>query len=58
MEQARLISIAIIYIERFYANRILQVSKDRIIGIFGKIKYRKSFLQSVHVLIIIRTVFS
>ena len=46
-------SIAIIYIERSYENRILQVSMDRIINAFGKRKTRESFLRSVHVLIIL-----
>ena len=36
MRQTRLISVAVIYIEKFYANCILQVSMDRIIDIFGK----------------------
>ena len=44
---------AIIYIERSYANPILQVSMDRIIDIFGKRKNCKSFMGSVHVLIIL-----
>ena len=52
MEKARLSSIAIICIERSYANRILQVSMDRIIDIFEKRKNCESFMQSVHVLII------
>ena len=34
--QTKLSSIAITYIGRSYANRILQVSTDRIIDIFGK----------------------
>ena len=38
MGQARLSSIAIINIERSYANCILQESMDRIIDIFGKKK--------------------
>ena len=49
--QTRLSSIAIIYIERSYANRILQVSMDRIINIFVKRKNRESFMRSVHALI-------
>ena len=53
MGQTRLISIAIIYIERSYANGILQVSMDRIIDIFEKRKNRGSFMRSVHVLIIL-----
>ena len=44
MGQARLSSIAIINIERPYANRILQESMGRIIDIFGKRKNRQSFL--------------
>ena len=52
MGQTRL-SISIIYIERSYVNRILQVSMDRIIDIFGKIKNRESFMRSVHVSIIL-----
>ena len=36
MEQTRLSSIAIINIEKSYANRILQESMDRIIDIIGK----------------------
>ena len=51
--QTRLSSIAIIYIERSYANRILQVSMDRIIDIFGKRKNRESFMRFVHVLVIL-----
>ena len=35
---------AIIYIERSYANRILQVSMDRIIDAFGKRKNCESFV--------------
>ena len=42
-------SIAIIYIERSYANCFLQVLIDRIIDIFGKRKDRKSFMRSAHV---------
>ena len=53
MPKTRLSSIAIIYIERSYANRILQESMDRIIDFFGKRKNRQSFMQSVHVLIIL-----
>ena len=53
MGQTRLDSIAIIYIERSYANRILQVLMDRIIDIFEKIKNCESFMRSVHVLIIL-----
>ena len=52
VRQKRLSSIAIIYIERSYANRILQVSMDRIIDIFGKRKKWDFFVRSVHVLII------
>ena len=37
-------SMAIIYIERSYANRILQVSMDRIIDAFGKRKNCESFV--------------
>ena len=44
MGQTRLSIIAIINIERSYANRILEESMNRIIGIFGKRKYRESFL--------------
>ena len=51
--KTRLSSIAIIYIERSYANSILQESMDRIIDFFGKRKNRQSFKQSVHVLIIL-----
>ena len=51
MGQLRLSSIAIIYLERSYANHILQVSMDRIIDIFGKRKNRDSFMLYVHVLI-------
>ena len=43
---------AIIYIERSYANCILQLLMDRIIDIFGKRKNRKSFMRFAHVLII------
>ena len=53
MPKTRLSSIAIIYIERSYANRILQESMDRIIDFFGKRKNHRSFKQSVHVLIIL-----
>ena len=49
MGQTRLSSIAIIYIERSYANRILQVSMDRIIDTFVKRKNLESFMQSVHI---------
>ena len=52
MGQTRL-SISIIYIERSYVNRILQVSMDRIIDIFGKIRNRESFMRSVLVSIIL-----
>ena len=51
--QTRLNSVAIIYIERFYANLILQVLVERIIDIFGKRKNRESFMRAVHVLIIL-----
>ena len=51
--QTRLSSMAIIYIEIFYANRILQVPKDKIIDIFRKRKNLESFMRSVHVLIIL-----
>ena len=44
MGQTRLSIIAIINIERSHANRILQESMNRIIGIFGKINYCESFL--------------
>ena len=53
MAKPRLSSIAIIYIERSDANRILQESMDRIIYIFGKRKNRETFMRSVHVLIIV-----
>ena len=53
MGQTRLSSIATIYIERSYANRILQVSMDRIIDVFGKRKNCESFMRSAHVLIIL-----
>ena len=53
MGQTRLNSIAMIYIERSYANRSLQVSMDRIIHIFGKQKNHESFMRSVHVSIIL-----
>ena len=46
-------SMAIIYIERSYANRILQVSMDRIIDAFWKTKNCESFIWSVHVSIIL-----
>ena len=42
-----------IYIERSYANRSLQVSMDRINDIFGKQKNHESFMRSVHVSIIL-----
>ena len=51
--QTRLSSIAIIYIERSYANCVLQVSMDRIIDISGKRKNRESFMRFVHVLTIL-----
>ena len=44
MEKTRLISIAIINIERSYADCIPQESMDRIIDIFGKRKKGESFL--------------
>ena len=47
MVQTRLSSIAIIYIEKCYVNRIFQVLMDRIIDIFEKIT------RFVHVLIIL-----
>ena len=50
MGQTRLSSVAIICIERSYANRILQVSIDRIIDIFGKKKNGESFMRPVNVL--------
>ena len=53
VRQVRLSSMAIIYIERSYSNRILQVLIDRIIDIFVKIKNLESFKQSVHALIIL-----
>ena len=53
MGQTRLSSTAIIYIERSYANRILQVLMDRIIDVFGKRKNCESFIGSVHVPIIL-----
>ena len=43
--QARLSNNAIIYIERSYANHILQVSVDRIIDAFGKTKNCESFMR-------------
>ena len=49
--QTRLTGIAVIYIERSYANRILQEFMDRITDVFGKRKNRESFMRSVHVLI-------
>ena len=57
--QTRLSSVAIINIERSYANRILQKFMYRIINIFGKRKNSESFLfktfeswiRSEHVLI-------
>ena len=49
VRQTRLSSIAIIYTERSCANRIFQVSMDRIIDIFGKRKNREFFMRSVHV---------
>ena len=51
--QIRLSSIATIYIERSYANCILQVSMDRVIDIFKKRKDRESFMRSVHVVILL-----
>ena len=59
MTQTRLSSIAIINIEKAYANRVYQESIDRIINISGKRKKCESFLfktlepemRSVHVLI-------
>ena len=53
VEQARLSSIAIIYIKKYYANRILQLSMDRIIDFFVKRKNRESFMRCVHALIIL-----
>ena len=53
MRQTSLNSIAIIYIERFYANLILQVLMERIIDIFGKRKNREFFMRAVHALIIL-----
>ena len=56
--QTRLSSVAIINIERSYANRILQKFMNRIINIFGKrnsesflFKTFESWIRSVHVLI-------
>ena len=46
MEQARLRSIAIIDIERSYANRILQESMDRITDILEKRKMVNVFLNA------------
>ena len=46
-------SITVIYIERSYANRILQVSMDKITDIFGKRKHLELFVRSVHVLYIL-----
>ena len=51
--QTRLSSITIIYLERSYANRILQVSMDRIIDVFEKTKNCGSFMRFAHVLIIL-----
>ena len=58
MVQTRLSSVAIINIERSYANRILQKFMYRIINIFGKrnsesflFKTFESWIRSVHVLI-------
>ena len=45
LEQTRLSSIAIIYFERSYANRILQLSMDRIIDALVKRKHVESFMQ-------------
>ena len=45
--QTRLNSIVIVYIERSYVDRSLQVLMDRIIDIFGK------RMRSVHVLIVL-----
>ena len=47
------LSIATIYIERSYANRIFQVLMDRIIDIFRKRKNRESFMQTRRALIIL-----
>ena len=47
MGRTRLSSIAIIYIERSYANHFLQVSMDRVIDIFGKRKNGECFMRSV-----------
>ena len=47
MGQTRLSSIAIINIEKSYANGILQESKDRIIDIFGKKKINIFFFFSI-----------
>ena len=49
--QTWLSSITIVYIERSYANRILQVSMDVIIDVFGKRENCESFMGFVHVLI-------
>ena len=43
MGKTRLTSVAIINIEKSYANRILQESMDKIIDIFGKRKNCESF---------------
>ena len=51
MAETKLSSIAIIHIERSFANRILQASMDRIIDIFVKRKNREPFVRSVHALI-------
>ena len=51
MAQTKLSSIAIIHIERSFANRILQASTDRIIDIFVKRKNREPFVRSVHTVI-------
>ena len=53
MGKTRLSSIAIIYIERSYANHILQVSINKISDGFGKRKNCESCMQSVRVLIIV-----
>ena len=53
LEQTGLSRIAIMYIERSYANGILQVSMDRIIDVFEKRKNCESFVRYVLVLIIL-----
>ena len=49
-------SIAVIYIEISNANRILQVSMDRIMDVSGKRKNCEFFMRSVHDLIILLSI--